>query len=85
MKVYDVVNIVDPGALTSILAGRWHVVFYAEREPAERYAESCRRRTLVPGVDYHVEEHEETCPGRATEYRWGTNTNGLCTCKGEGV
>lgn len=85
MKVYDVVHLVDPGAMTSVPVGRWAVTHRDVKEEVRLIADICICNTTIPGVDYAVEEHEETCPGRATEHRWGANTSELCTCKGEGA
>lgn len=88
--VYDVVQIVAPGAQTSTPAGRWHVMFFSKKvwegneanpeRDAESLAERCRSCATVPGIDYRVETHDELCPGRAKMPR-ETHEVGKCTCR----
>lgn len=87
--VFDVVQIVSPGAMTSTPAGRWAVGFFSKRDrdisetpekEAEAFAAQCQEYTKVPGITYRVERHRELCPGRA-KYPNETHETSQCRCR----
>ncbi len=74
MIVHDIVQIVMPGASTSIEPGRWLVGFRDDkgqaRTTASRFQECCH----VDGIKFDVESHDEESPDRAcylSDYRRG--------------
>lgn len=82
MVIFDVVQVVSPGALTSTPAGRWHVFAFDREAEAERNASACQACATVPGIAYRVEAHDEECPGRAHSRRDRT-PSAECVCSGE--
>jgi hypothetical protein len=65
MIVYDVVQMVIPGAHCSYRAGRNWIYSFDRRSKAEEYVSRCNLFRLVDGIAYAVEPHDETCPCRA--------------------
>ena len=70
MRIYDVVQIVTPGAITSDRPGRWLVAFREDEREALRVADRCNEAcSLVDGIGYRVECHDEESTQRA-RYMW---------------
>jgi uridine phosphorylase len=73
--VFDVVQIVAPGAITSVAAGRWLVDFREVEAAAEQFAAELNAhvgcivtRDGFYGISYTVEAHDEESPERAEYY-----------------
>jgi hypothetical protein len=82
MVVYDVVQTIDPGAMTSNPPGRWLIEFHAWENVSRKRAEVMQGFASVPGIHFAVEAHDELCPGRASYLRdRDTMTESACTCK----
>jgi hypothetical protein len=84
MTVYDIVQIVRPGALTSDKPGRHWIGVRDRRRDAEQFADRCNECATVPGISYHVEAHDDDeCPARAFPARDGDSPDiSLCRCDG---
>ncbi len=65
MRVFDVVEIIERGAATSALPGRWLVDHFADEGAARDYAARCNQHRTVIGIRFEVEDHEELSPLRA--------------------
>lgn len=64
--VFDVVQIVNPGAATSESPGRWFIEPHQVRESADNRAAIFNQCSNCAGVEYLVEEHEsDDSPDRA--------------------
>lgn len=62
MIVYDVVQTVQPGALTSTTPGSWLVAYFRSSQAAWSHVELCnhfRAECVVGSVEYTVETHDE--------------------------
>jgi hypothetical protein len=84
MVIYDVVQTIDPGAMTSNPPGRWLVEFHAWENVSRKRAEVMQGFASVPGIHFAVEAHDELCPGRAPgrTSRLTRKDEAACTCKG---
>lgn len=81
MIVYDIVQIVDPGTITSVPPGRWLTDHRNTEAKARFWARLCTDHASAPGVRYEVEAHENECPGRASVFG-GLRESGPCQCGG---
>jgi hypothetical protein len=90
MIVFDVVQIISLGALTSTPAGRWHTGIMGvvrvgrsmddARNLAKEAVEHFKRCRGIDGIDYVVEVHDELCMGRAREVRERDWMDVECNC-----
>ena len=64
MIVYDVIEHVKPGTLTSSLPGTWLIDFFATETAATEFAERCNQYRLVDGITYAVHAIDEESPDR---------------------
>lgn len=69
MIVFDVVQIVEPGARTSTRPGRWLVEHHDDEATAQQRAAIMNQCVAVGGIVYQVESHEEESSERAN-YTW---------------
>lgn len=79
MIVFDVVCLVSPEAVAMVQPGRYREACLIARFAADRHA-AHRNDHRQAGLAYHVEPHEESCPGRAKR----PNENhpvAECTCQ----
>lgn len=69
MVVFDVVQIVEPGARTSTRPGRWLVEHHGDKTTAEQRAALMNQCVSVAGISYGVESHDEESSERANYER----------------
>lgn len=62
--VYDVVQHVRPGSLTSTTPGTWLVAFFLTEDAANDFAATCNGFRVVDGIEFSVEAHRELSPDR---------------------
>lgn len=65
MTIYDVVQLVLPGTLCSYPTGKWLVEHHDNELAALQRAEIFNNHTMVSGIEYSVEEHDEESSSRA--------------------
>lgn len=81
MTVFDVTQIVKPGAPASTAPGRYLVAHFDREEMARTHAQRCAACCNIPQwISYRVEPHEERCPGRAWSYADRRAPVDVCTC-----